>query len=71
MDAVLISLEDFLSALPLGGEAGDGPHLDLHSGVELLPPHVPHAVAGRGHRAVLQRQHALVPTAVHTQAAAL
>lgn len=50
------SLKDLFSALPLGGKAGDGPHLDLHSGVKLLPPHVPHAVAGCGHRAVLQRQ---------------
>ena len=50
------SLEDLFPALPLGGEAGDGPHLDLHSGVKLLPPHVPHPVARCGHGAVLQRQ---------------
>ena len=50
-------LEDLLPALPLGGEAGDGPHLDLHSSVELLPPHVPHSVAGGGHCTVLQQQH--------------
>lgn len=56
MMVLVNSLEDFFSALPLGGEAGDGPHLDLHSGVKLLPPHVPHPVAGCGHCAVLERQ---------------
>lgn len=56
---VLRSLQDLLSALPLGGKAGDGPHLDLHPGVELLPPHVPHAVTGRGHCAVLKGQHSI------------
>lgn len=50
-------LEDLLATLPLCGETCDGPHLDLYSRVELFAPHVPHAVAGRGHRAVLQRHH--------------
>lgn len=60
----LIILEDFLPTLPLCGEAGDGPHLDLHPGVELLPPHVPHSVAGRGYRAVL-KQHCSLTTCTH------
>lgn len=46
-------LEEQFGALPLGGEAGDGPHLDLDAGVELLVPHVPHALDGRGYRLVL------------------
>ena len=37
-------LEEQLGALPLRSEAGDGPHLDLDSRVELLVPHVPHAL---------------------------
>lgn len=53
---LVCSLEDLFSALPLRGETGDGPHLDLHSGVELFAPHVPHPVAWSGHRAVLRRQ---------------
>ena len=50
------SLEQVLSALFLWGEAGHGPHLDLDPGVELLPPHVPHALVGRGHGLILRRE---------------
>lgn len=55
----IIILEDFFPTLPLCGKAGDGPHLDLHPRVELLPPHVPHPMAGRGHSAVLEQHHSL------------
>lgn len=50
----LDSLEEQLSALPLRREAGDGPHFDLNAGVELLVPHVPHSLDGRGYCFVLQ-----------------
>lgn len=65
-------LEDLLAALPLRGEARDGPHLDLYAGVKLLPPHVPHAVTRRGHGPVLRKNaqvhllHAGVYTHTHT-----
>lgn len=49
-------LKDLLAALPLCGEACDGPHLDLYTGVKLLSPHVPHTVTGRGHGPVLQEK---------------
>lgn len=63
----IILLEDFFPTLPLCGEAGDGPHLDLHPRVELLPPHIPHAVTGRCHSAVLKR-HDSVTAAHHSNA---
>ena len=47
-------LEVHLRALALGGEAGDGPHLDLNARVELLVPHVPHALDWGGNRLILQ-----------------
>lgn len=50
----LFRLENVFATLALRGEAGDGPHLDFYAGVELLAPHVPHAVTGRGHCAVLK-----------------
>lgn len=46
------------SALALGCEAGDGPHLDLDAGVELLVSHVPHTLDRGGNRFVLQIQSA-------------
>lgn len=65
------SLENLFPTLPLGSEARDGPHLDFHASMELFAPHVPHPVAGCGHRAVLQRQCrvdllGLVVTQTHT-----
>ncbi len=48
-----VLLEDLFSALSLCGEAGDGPHLDLHAGVELFPSHVPNSMTGCGYSAVL------------------
>lgn len=54
-----ISLENFFPTLPLCGEAGNSPHLDLHPSVELLSPHVPHPVAGCGYSAVLKQHHSL------------
>lgn len=66
---IKLLLEDFFPTLPLCGEAGDGPHLDLHPRVELLPPHIPHAVAGRCHSAVLKR-HDSVTAAHHFTAVA-
>lgn len=46
-------LQHLLPALLLGSKAGDGPHLDLDAVVELLPPHVPHPLVGRGDGPVL------------------
>ena len=43
-----------LCALALGGEAGDGPHLDLDARMKLLVPHVPDALDRGGDRFVLQ-----------------
>lgn len=40
-------------ALALGGEACDGPHLDLDARVELLVPHVPDALDRGGDRFIL------------------
>ena len=42
-----------VAAGALVGEAGDGPHLDVDARVELLAPHVPHTLVGRGLRARL------------------
>lgn len=47
------SLEQVLPALFLRGKAGHGPHLDFDAGIELLPPHVPHALVGRSHCLIL------------------
>lgn len=47
-------LEVDLRALALGGEAGNGPHLDLNARVKLLVPHVPDALDGGGNRFILQ-----------------
>ena len=46
-------LEQQFGALPLGGEAGDSPHLDLDAGVELLVPHVPHPLDRSGYGFIL------------------
>ena len=43
-----------LRALALGGEARDGPHLDLDARVDLLVPHVPDALDRGGDRFILQ-----------------
>ena len=37
-----------VAARALVGEARDRPHLDVDPRVELLPPHVPHSLVGRG-----------------------
>lgn len=47
-------LEQELSALPLWCKAGDGPHFDLNTSVELLVPHVPHSLDWCGYCFVLQ-----------------
>lgn len=47
-------LQVHLSALALGCEAGNGPHLDLDARVELLVAHVPDTLYRCGNRFVLQ-----------------
>lgn len=47
-------LEQELRTLPLWSKAGDGPNFDLDAGVELLVPHVPHALDRCGYCFVLQ-----------------
>ena len=49
-------LQQEFSALPLGGEAGDGPHFDLDARVELLVPHVPDSLDRCGYCFVLQEK---------------
>lgn len=51
-DGALLEMD--LGALALGGEAGDGPHLDLDARVKLLVPHVPDALDRGGDRFILQ-----------------
>lgn len=48
-------LEHLLSALFLGGKAGNSPHFDLNAIIELLPPHVPHSLVGGSYGTILWR----------------
>lgn len=54
--AVKSLLEQVLATLFLWSEAGHSPDLDLYAGVELLAPHVPHALIGRRHCFILRRE---------------